>query len=390
MAGHAEAPTSLARSSDLPSTDAARQDEPALDMIDARFPLDPEAFEDALENSQDCIAIVDLQGHVLYMNLPGLWQMGLDDPAQRTIEWPQLWSKDAVDLAECSIELAKCGRRSRFIARRSTFAGAVKWWDVVASPVFDPRGEPKQMLCISRDVTDLKNAEGCARDTIAARDMMLLEANHRIKNSLAAVASLLSLQASRSGDEGARACLLDAQARIGVVAEIHRRLYVADAHDRVDLGDYLAEVARGIVATLSVENRILLWTACEHGINLPADEALAVAQIAAELITNCAKHAFGPQGGTVRMQFAAHAAQLLLRIDDDGRGLPGDFPPSANSGLGMHIVAKLVEQLHGTLQAERAQPGAHFVVTLPGISRSAAAFNRDTCNGCSQPSSAKN
>lgn len=366
MATDTERRTARVRSSELRPHGALHKRELAPGMMGGGFSLDPAAFADALENSQDCISVVDLQGHVLYMNLPGIWQMGIEDPARRIVDWPQLWSSDCADLAKDSIEMARCGRCSRFTTRRPTIAGAVKWWDVAASPVFDRCGDPAQMLCISRDITDLKKAESSVRDTLAGRDMMLLEANHRIKNSLAGVAGLLSLQAHRSNDERVRACLLAAHSRVMVVAQIHRRLYETDAQDRIDIGDYLAEVARGTIATLSAEDRVVLQTLCERGIRLPADQALCLARIVAELITNCVKHAFGAEVGKVRMQFKSHAGKLLLRVDDDGRGLPTQLHSTSANGLGMRIVTELIHQLHGMLQIERGKPGAHFIVMLPG------------------------
>lgn len=141
------------------------------------------ALEDAIENSEDCIALVDLHGQFVYMNFPGMWQMEIEGQTSK-IEWSQLWPQECADLAEYSIESVRCGRRTRFTAHRRTARGSTKWWDVAVSPVFDKRGEPQQMFCVLRDITDLKKVESSLRDSLAAVELLLLEVNHQVHGKL--------------------------------------------------------------------------------------------------------------------------------------------------------------------------------------------------------------
>lgn len=335
-------------------------------MMDAQLPADSTVLEHAFENSPDCIALVDMRGHVVYMNTPGMWLMEFDGaPFLQDIEWSGLWSGDDVDIAEYSMESARRGRGSRFTAHRTSSAGADRWWDVVVSPVLDRYGDPVRVFCICRDITEMKSAEMSLQRTLAAREALLLEVNHRIKNSLSIVAGLLWLQAKRSTDETVRKCLQQARSRVDVVAEIHRRLYETGAHDSLDIGDYITEVARGAISTLAADDRVILQTDCEHGIRLDAEQAIPITLVVAELVTNSVKHAFPEQKGTVRMVLGATATHLLLQIDDNGRGLPATYDLSASAGIGMEIVQTLIRQLRGELRVEPVQPGAHFRIVLP-------------------------
>ena len=74
-------------------------------------------------------------------------------------------------------------------------------------------------------------------EALHAKEVLLHEVNHRVKNSLQVVTGLLMLQASQASEPDLRQALLEARGRIAVVAAMHQRLYSTSQHDRVDVGD---------------------------------------------------------------------------------------------------------------------------------------------------------
>ena len=199
-----------------------------------------------------------------------------------------------------------------------------------------------------------------------AREALLHEVNHRVKNSLQLVSSLLSLRASRSTDPELRAGLAEARSRIGVVAQVHRRLYQAGTHGRIDdLASFLRELSDDTVAALDPEGRINLTfispTENEaHAVRAPIDRAVPMALIVSELVTNAVKYAFPDgQDGTIRVsvqRVEEEDGMLAISVKDDGIGLPEDFDPTASSGVGMRVVTTLVKQLRARLEVQRASP----------------------------------
>jgi PAS domain S-box-containing protein len=361
----ARAPLSLVsreRARDAPT------DEEACHLM-ADIPLSPDSsvIEHAFENSHDCIVVVDMQGMIVYMNLPGSYLMGLDGrPPQQRVSWSELWSPDNHDLAEYSIDEARCGHQCRFLACRPTASGLPRWWDIAANPIFDAHGAPSQMFCVCRDVTELKQAERSLQQEIASKELLLVEASHRVKNHLSVIAGELALQARHSGNETVRASLQQAQSRIQAVACIHRRLQHGRGNERIELCSSMAEIAREAIAALGVEDHIAITISCPQGLTLATDRGVALLLMTTELITNSLKHAYpGGDRGSVRVTVSGTRRQLLLQVDDDGRGLPVDFNPRGSTGLGMRIVQGLAAQLSGELQIEPQLPGAHFRVRLP-------------------------
>jgi PAS domain S-box-containing protein len=361
----ARTPLSLIRCDS--SCDSPTDEEAGHLMAD--IPLSPDAsvIEHAFENSHDCIAVVDMQGMIVYMNLPGSYLMGLDGrPPRQRVSWSELWSPENHDLAEYSIDEARSGHQCRFMACRPTASGLPRWWDIAANPIFDARGVPSQMFCVCRDVTELKQAERSLQQQIACKELLMVEASHRVKNHLAGIAGALALQARYSGNETVRASLQQAQSRIQAVACIHRRLQHGRGNERIELGPSMAEIAREAIAALGVEDHIAVTISCPQGLTMATDRGVALLLMTTELITNSLKHAY-PNGdkGSVRITVSGSQRQLVLQVDDDGRGLPGDFDPRGGSGLGMRIVQGLIAQLSGELQIEARSPGAHFRVRLP-------------------------
>jgi PAS domain S-box-containing protein len=308
-----------------------------------------------------------MQGMIVYMNLPGSYLMGLDGrPPQQRVSWSELWSPDNHDLAEYSIDEARCGHQCRFMACRPTASGLPRWWDIAANPIFDAHGAPSQMFCVCRDVTELKQAERSLQQQIASKELLLVEASHRVKNHLSVIAGELALQARHSGNETVRASLQQAQSRIQAVACIHRRLQQGRGNERLELCSSMAEIAREAIAALGVEDHIAITISCPQGLTLSTDRGVALLLMTTELITNSLKHAYpGGDTGSVRVTVSSTQRQLLLQVDDDGRGLPVDFNPRGSTGLGMRIVQGLIAQLSGELQIEAQLPGAHFRVRLP-------------------------
>jgi len=336
-------------------------------MTDTLPSPDVGVLEQAFETCHDCIALVDLQGRVIYMNLPGSCLMGLDGrPPQQPVSWLELWSPDHRDLADYSIDEARCGHPCRFLASRRMANGLPRWWDIAANPGFDAHGVPSQMFCVCRDVTALKQTECSLQQQVAAKELLLAEASHRIKNHLTVIAAALALQARCSHNDAVRASLQQAQSRIQAVACIHHRLQQSTSNDPLELAGPLAEIARQAIAALGVEGHIAVTISCPQRLVMATDRAVALLLMITELVTNALKHGYPDgRGGCVRITLDGSKRELMLQVDDDGRGLPRDFDLHGGSGLGMRIVEGLVAQLHGELQIEPRAPGAHFRVHLP-------------------------
>jgi len=195
-------------------------------------------------------------------------------------------------------------------------------------------------------------------------EVLLKEINHRVKNSLTIVATMLRLQATKINDPKLTEQLEEASQRVHAVARAHERLYQRGNVDALDLGVYVELVCKDLSANL---NGCDIQVDVEDGIVLSTDRAISTALIASELITNAAKYAYADRsGGRIWVRVArAGNAKAELSVRDEGAGLPADFDPQTSKSLGMTIIAAFTQQLDGELAIKARNPGTEFLVTLP-------------------------
>lgn len=195
-------------------------------------------------------------------------------------------------------------------------------------------------------------------------EVLLKEINHRVKNSLTIVATMLRLQAAKINDEMLTAQLEEASQRVHAIARAHERLYQSNNIDALDLGVYVDLVCKDLSGNL---NGCDIGIDVEDGIILSTDRAISAALIVSELVTNAAKYAYaGRSGGTIWVRVVRrdeHTAELSVR--DEGSGLPADFDPMTSKSLGMTIIAAFTQQLDGKLAIMARDPGTEFTVVLP-------------------------
>jgi two-component sensor histidine kinase len=198
---------------------------------------------------------------------------------------------------------------------------------------------------------------------IKRNEVLLDEVNHRVKNSLQLVASMLSLQAGASADEALKGELQLAAARVGAIAKAHQHIYRTDDVQTVDLGDYLRDICRDLDATAA--GCTIHFTA-PAGIAMSLDRAIPIALLLNELVTNAAKYAYPRgEGCDVWVTIERTEGAVVLTVRDHGRGLPEGFDPKASRGLGMRIVNGFAQQLGAALVIRRLDPGTAFAVTVP-------------------------
>jgi two-component sensor histidine kinase len=181
-----------------------------------------------------------------------------------------------------------------------------------------------------------------ARDGLRKRETLLREMHHRVKNNLAQVAAILNMQRRRSKDDEASA----------ILAETVRRIQgIAATHDLLSTGEVgmapVDEIARKIIGVLSgsfispdMQVRFVVGAAPYL---LPSEQATTLAIVLNELISNAIEHGFKQRaGGEIRITGARQDDQIIVRVADDGAGLPDGFSLETAEGLGMQLVRALV------------------------------------------------
>lgn len=195
------------------------------------------------------------------------------------------------------------------------------------------------------------------------KDMLLREVDHRVKNSLQMVSSLLNLQA-RAAPPDVRQHLRDAQQRLVTVARIHGELYKTNQPHTIEFGRFVSSLAHDLTQSVGAAGAWTVDVASEP-IQLDIAAAVPLAVIANELIMNAVKHAGESSACRLSVAFARRDGRLVLDVADDGPGLPAAFDPSVQRGLGMQLISVMVQQLGGEFRVAESARGARFMVAVP-------------------------
>lgn len=208
-------------------------------------------------------------------------------------------------------------------------------------------------------MNDHTDPDGLAA-ALALRTAQLHEVDHRVKNSLQLISSLVTLQARRETDEHARAVLRSVLDRVGAVATVHRRMFQNRDYQQVDAAEIIRDLSSDLVG--AVKRQGLSVALDLDPTPIPATQAAPLTLILNELVGNALKHGF-PDGraGVVRISLSRGHNGLELVVADDGIGRPPDAP----SGFGLTVVQLLCQQLRGGFDLRPTQPGVRAVVTVP-------------------------
>lgn len=203
------------------------------------------------------------------------------------------------------------------------------------------------------------------RALLADRTLLLDEVNHRVKNSLQQIASVVRLQSRSVPDGAAREALEKTLDRIMAVGRVHEQLYRSGgALGLFDAGDYTEGLARELVASMGRAD-VVLETEVEPA-RLDMRQAAPLAIILNELITNALKYGCPPgRACIIRVAFMSEGEDYRLSVSDDGAGLPKGFTPISTKSLGMRAITALAGQLGGRFVVESPERGATFSVVFP-------------------------
>jgi two-component sensor histidine kinase len=210
------------------------------------------------------------------------------------------------------------------------------------TPIRDAEGKVVGAINMLIDISERKEAEAHQR-------MLLNELNHRVKNNMQMIQSLLDAAGRKVRDNEARGVLDEAGRRIAAMAAAQRALYGTPDATRFDAGEFLSAVCKTIQETLPPEVHL----SCEESAGqLPNDVAMPLALIVNELVTNAVKHSGAGQRSTsVRTSLSSEYDAFVLCVEDDGPGF--DFDSVRNRASGLRLVQGLARQLRGEFEVTR-------------------------------------
>ena len=240
--------------------------------------------------------------------------------------------------------------------------GTTKWISVSWQPIYNDKGTHIGTRSSLRDITEKKATEEELKRTLQQKEVLLRELNHRVKNNLAMVSSLLSLKDSALGDA---VDLSDLKYRIDTIRIIHEKLNYTDSYSTVELRGYLQDILESIFSSFTAR-KVEIRNKVEE-INISTKTAIPLGLITNEIATNAMKYGFQNEERpvfTVELHRNEAENSYTLRLSNNGAAFPEEIDISKSETLGLKLVSTLVMQLDGEIQITR-RPHPVFTIYFP-------------------------
>jgi two-component sensor histidine kinase len=221
--------------------------------------------------------------------------------------------------------------------------------------------EHAYMLSFIRDITERKDHEARIAKLLQEKEVLVREVQHRVKNNLNTMESLLAIQAEYATVPSAAMVLREAQTRLRSMGLLYDKLYRSESVSSLPVKTYLPALVDEIVAIFPETDQVRAETVTD-GLVLPVKTLSTLGILMNELITNAMKHAFkGRKGGRIRVSALRSGTRAVFIVEDDGIGIPEGVDAGSTKGLGLKLVRLLAEQLSAEIRIERGQ-GSRVVV----------------------------
>lgn len=235
--------------------------------------------------------------------------------------------------------------------------GSTIWVSVNASLVGLGGGE----AVITGSMVDITDRRREGEALAQARDekvLLLQELQHRVKNGMGVIASLVGLEAGRFADEAVKEALEGLESKVSALSSLYDLLQRSGDTSTIGLDVYLARLADNFASSHGLAERGIVLETRLEAVEVSLKRAESLGLVAVELLTDALKHAFpGGRKGSITLGLARQGEAALLTVEDNGVGLPVGFLPEKSAGLGMAIVATLADQLDGSFEASSREGG---------------------------------
>lgn len=191
--------------------------------------------------------------------------------------------------------------------------------------------------------------------------LLLQELNHRVKNNLQMVSSLLNLQSRELTGHPAQEAILSGKYRVEALSLVHRKLYQEGVDTKIPLKDYIQELVLGLFEGYNVKFEPNFSIA---DISIGIDVAIPLALIINEMVINSLKYAYdGIENPLLKIVIMQETAEdLHLQVIDNGIGFTKKNNEKSNS-FGLKLITSLIEQLEGTMERINTK-GTHWEMKI--------------------------
>ncbi|GAB5448000.1 MAG: sensor histidine kinase [Gymnodinialimonas sp.] len=205
-------------------------------------------------------------------------------------------------------------------------------------------------------------------ESLEEKELLLREVHHRVKNNLQLIASILNMQIRSVPDGDARRVLRRVQDRVMSLSTIHKALYTGTTMAQVRGDKLLSEVVQASFSAGIPQGKGVVTSLELDAVNLDPDQAVPLALLANETVTNAIKYLGAPETGTppkISVRLTADEDRKISLIVENtlGRAVQDEIA-NDGTGLGARLVEAFVAQLGGVADVSQDEANFRFEATF--------------------------
>ncbi len=328
---------------------------------------------DQFDDTESIILLHELRGKVLLQQDKTKEANKAFDTARRisdSLEKQRLQRQNLLALAKYDVEVKETeletsqreGRLAETAANNQLIALIILGVSLLLISIF--------FLKLQRDKKTIATQKTTLEISLKEKETLLKEVHHRVKNNLQVISGLLQLQTKKANTPAMHKVLEDSQRQIHSMALVHQMLYQQDKYSLIPMENYLEKLTGQLMYSLPGKN---IETVVEVApIDLGIDAAIPLGLLLSELMTNTSKYAFGPNGGTIKVQFHEAdktkplAKEYIFTYSDNGVGLPKNYEKKFSETMGFRLILMLTEEMGGSIDID-GDNGVKVVVKFKDV-----------------------
>lgn len=201
--------------------------------------------------------------------------------------------------------------------------------------------------------------------TLDQKKVLLSELQHRVKNNLQHVISILEMQKESVVFNSIDELIRGNQNRIHSMALLHNKLSVSEHISDVDLGVYITELSELVRDSYNNKTKTINLLVASEVERMDIARTLPLGLIIVELVSNSIKHAFGERTvGLINISISKEDATQTVTLYYSDNGCGFDFNKVSDKGLGQEIVKGLIDQLNGSVEIPNNNEGFELLINF--------------------------
>jgi PAS domain S-box-containing protein len=233
----------------------------------------------------------------------------------------------------------------------------------------DSKNNPLYFITHIQDFTKRKEAEDTIKASLKEKEALIREIYHRTKNNMQVICAMLGLKALSIQDKKTKSILKEMQNRIQTMALVHQKLYQSKNLSKVDLKEYISDLAELLVKSYNVSSEKVSLKLDLESISVLIDTAVPCGLLINEIVSNSFKYAFpGDRKGQIEISIKRTNADFLeLKVSDNGVGVKQDLFSLQEESLGLKLLSAIAEdQLQGELKCD-TENGVAYEITFRDV-----------------------